>query len=96
MTVQRAQYIEVTPSHDLLDVLQRHAQLPVEQDLLQPQYGLLPVVAIAVLAHTGRLEEPDLVIMMEGALGNPGQFGKLLDSVHGTMLNPNVTLKSRE
>jgi hypothetical protein len=95
VTVECADDVEVTASHDLLDVIQRQAQLPIKQDLLKPQHRLLPVVAIAVIAHTGRLEKPDFIIMMEGARCDACQFRELLNSVHGTILNPNVTLKSR-
>jgi hypothetical protein len=94
--VQCPQYIEITASHDLLDLVQRDVQFTIEQDLLQPQQGLLPVVAIAVIADTGRLEKPDRIIMMQGARRDARQFGELLDREHVPNINPDVTLTSRE
>jgi hypothetical protein len=59
------------------------------------QYGLLPVVAIAIIAHAGRLEEADLVIVMQGAGRDARQFGELFYSEHDATINPDVTLMSR-
>src|SRR5512141_131938 len=95
MTAQGAQHIEVTASHDLLDVFQRDPEFTIEQDLLEPQQGLLPVVTIAVLAHTGRLEKPNRIVVMQGARGDTSQLRKLFDREHGATINPDVTLMSR-
>ena len=64
------------------DGAQFHAHLTVEQDLLEPQQGLLPVVTIAVIAHTGRLEKPDRIVVMQGARGHTRQFRELFYSKH--------------
>ena len=51
----------------LADLLQGHAEFAMEQDVLQAQQLLAPVVAIAVLADERRPEQPDLVVMMQRA-----------------------------
>ena len=43
----------------LADLLQRHAELAMEQDVLQAQKLLAALVAIAVLAGERRLERAD-------------------------------------
>src|ERR1700733_1157884 len=43
------------------DGTQRHTQLSMEQDPLQPKQLLAPVVAIAICTYTAWCQQPDLV-----------------------------------
>ena len=95
VALQCAHHIIVTASHDLFDVIEWDVQLTVEQNLLQAQYSIFSVVAIAIIAHAGWLEEADLVIVMQGAGCDSCKFGELFYSEHGTTINPDVTLMSR-
>jgi hypothetical protein len=58
---------------------QRHAQLPMEQDSLQAQEFLAPIVTIAVRAHGSRLQQSDRVVVMQGANGDSRYRSELLD-----------------
>ncbi len=79
---ERRQQVKITASHDFLDRFQRQTQFPVKQDLLQTQEGLLPIVAIAILANLGWLEQSDLVVVVQGAGGHARQARKLFNGEH--------------
>lgn len=83
LTVPREDGHPVAPfvREQLADLLQRHPEFAMEQDVLQAQQLLAPVVAIAVLAEERRPEQPDLVVVMQRAHRDPGEPGQLLDGV---------------
>ena len=56
------------------DVREGNAELSMEEDLLQPQQFLLPVVTIAVLPGERRPQQADLVVVMQGPDRHPGQL----------------------
>ena len=95
MVLQGAQGIEILTAHDPLDLVQGQLHLAVEQDLLQLQNGCLTVIAVTVSANPGRLEQPDLVIVVQGARCDPRHLSDLFDCEHARSINYDVTLMSR-
>jgi len=87
MAAQRTQNIEVAASHNLFDLFQQDSKLPIEQNLLKPQHRLIPIITIAVIAHSRRLEQPDLVIMMESTWCDTSQFRELFYGKHRPIHN---------
>ncbi|MEI9850030.1 MAG: hypothetical protein WDN24_03160 [Sphingomonas sp.] len=65
----------------LPDRVERHAQLAVEEDVLQAQQLLAAVVTVPVPADERRLEQADRVIMMQRAHRHAGEARELLDGV---------------
>jgi hypothetical protein len=63
------------------DGLQREFEFPMEEDLLQAQQLLAAVIAIAVLAHLGGLEQADLVVVMQGAHRDARDLRQLFDRI---------------
>ncbi len=62
---------------DVLDRGQREPQFPQQQDALEPDQGLLVVIAVAVGALAARLEETDVSVVPQGparGAGPPGDF----------------------
>src|SRR5512133_1402274 len=83
-----------------LDGLQAQPQLTQEQDLLQAQQGQAAVLAIAVPGVAGRLEQANLIVVVQGASAHTRQPGQLFDGEmhfrnHAAILNYDVTLMSR-
>ena len=72
---QSRRHIEAGPIDQLLDFVQAEIQFPEEQDLLKPEHGGFVVIAIAILAMRRRLEQADLVVVMQGAGADTGQIG---------------------
>ena len=58
---------------------QRHTEFPMKQDPLQAQQFLASVVPIPVGTHGSRLQQPDLVVVVQGAYGDTGYRRELLD-----------------
>jgi hypothetical protein len=83
--------VELRRAQHPTDVVQRKAELAVEQDLLQPQQLLATVIAVAIRANAGRLEEADLVIVVECPDRDSGQFRYLLDRIVTNDVSPWLT-----
>jgi hypothetical protein len=66
---------------DLGDVLEREAELPVEQDLLQPPEVRQRVDPVAGGAAPARLEQADPVVVVQQAHRDPGQLRHRADRV---------------
>ena len=96
MALQRTHHVKVASAYDHLDIFEPQIQLAIEKDLLQPDESIFIVIAITVLANTGRFKQPNFIIVVECTRCNTGQFGKLLHGEHADILNPNATLMSRD
>jgi hypothetical protein len=59
------------------DLVEREAELPVEQDLLQPVEVGVAVAPMARVAALARGEQADLVVVVQGAHRDPGESGDL-------------------
>lgn len=68
---------------DLCDLLQRKAQLPQKQDLLQPFQFLLPVQTVAAVGDRCGTKQSDLVVVMQRADADTGQGSKFFDGFYG-------------
>ena len=63
------------------DLGEAHVELAQDQDLLQPQELVPPVVAVAVGAHVLGLEEPDRVVVMQRAHRHAGKTRQVIHHV---------------
>src|SRR5690606_3711756 len=79
--LERGEPVEGRVIEDGGDLLQREAELAMQQDLLQPQELFFLVVAVAVVADVRGLEEADLVVMVQRADGDARELRKLLDGI---------------
>ena len=79
VTQQHAHLVLALDVEKLRDLVQRHAELAMEQDLLQAQQLRTPVIPVAVLADPGRLQQADLVIMVQRPDGYARNRCKLFD-----------------
>lgn len=59
------------------DLVEREAQLPVEQDLLQPVEVGVAVAPVPRVVAFARNEQADLVVVVQGAHRDPGETGDL-------------------
>lgn len=59
------------------DLVEREAQLPVEQDLLQPVEVGVAVAPVPRVVALARNEQADLVVVVQGAHRDPGETGDL-------------------
>ncbi len=82
MRLQRRQQVEIRAVEDFPDLEQLQPYFAVEQDLLKPQHRVLVVMTVAVFADRRRLEQPDLVVIMQRAHADSRQIGQLFDGVH--------------
>src|SRR5690606_16826207 len=71
--------VAATPVQQLADLLQREPELAQREDLLEPRDLLLPVQPVAGAAARGRPQQPDPVVVVQGADGQPGPAGQLAD-----------------
>src|SRR5699024_333624 len=69
-------------SQYLPDVLQGQAQIPQEQDPLQPQQAGRAVVPVAICPDARGSEQTDVVVVAQGPAGGAGGGGPLL---HGPL-----------
>jgi hypothetical protein len=78
------------------DVLQREAQLPPDEDLLQLLQVRVRVQAITGVRVRARHQQPDLVVVMKRADADARQGGELTDGVHAghRRASPRVRVKS--
>lgn len=60
-----------------LDLVEREAQLPVEQDLLQPVEVGVAVAPVPRVVALARNEQADLVVVVQGAHRDSGETGDL-------------------
>src|SRR5690606_21457103 len=66
---------------NVANLLQRHAELAVEQDLLQPQQLRLAVDAVTAGRARLRPEQADLIVVMQRPDTDAGEPRELLDGV---------------
>lgn len=59
------------------DLVEREAQLPVEQDLLQPVEVGVAVAPVPRVVALARNEQADLVVVVQRAHRDPGETGDL-------------------
>lgn len=59
------------------DLVEREAEFPVEQDLLQPVEVGVAVAPVPRVAALARREQADLVVVVQGAHRDPGETGDL-------------------
>ncbi len=59
------------------DLVEREAQLPVEQDLLQPVEVGVVVTPVARVAALAGYEQADVVVVVQGAHRHSGEAGDL-------------------
>ena len=81
MALQRAQPVEIIRLHDAGDLAQLDAQRPVEQNLLQKVDLGLPVQAVARFGRAFGPEQPDLIVIPQGARAHPGKLCQRMDAV---------------
>jgi hypothetical protein len=67
MGLQGMYHVELWTIDDLFDFIQAEIQFLEEQDLLEPEHGFLAVIAVAIFPIRKRLEQPDLIVKMQGA-----------------------------
>lgn len=63
------------------DLVEREAQLPVEQDLLQPVEVGVAVAPVARVAALARYEQADVVVVVQRAHRHSGEAGHLSHGV---------------
>ena len=86
MLLQGRVTVKVPVVQHLFDLLQRHFQGTIEQNLLQPIHLLLAIDAVAVAGNARRFEQVDAVVVAQGATADPGQLRQLVYSVfHGPL-----------
>lgn len=59
------------------DLFERKAELPVEQDLLEPVQVVLAVTPVTCVAALAGEQQSDLVVVVQGAHRHPGEGGDL-------------------
>ena len=64
------------------DVLQGELQLPKEQDALQARQGPLVVEPVPCLSHFSGLQQPQLVVVVQGPDADAGELAHLMDRHH--------------
>ena len=87
---------------ELADLLKGKPQVPQRQNLLQPQQFLFAVEAVSGSRALLRLQQPDAVVVVQGADRNSSQPRYLSNpvspahrSLHATRIWPDVTSESR-
>lgn len=63
------------------DLVEREAELPVEQDLLEPVEVRVAVAPVAGVAALARRQQADGVVVVQGPHRDPGEAGHLSDGV---------------
>lgn len=81
MLAQGGRPVEGRGGDDGLDAVEGHAELPVEKDLLQHVDLGVAIQAISGFGCARRLEEPDFVVVAQGARTHAGEPSELLDCV---------------
>ena len=82
LLVQRFFPVKVRTLQDCLDFLERKRQLPEEQDLLQAFQALFVIQPVSRLRILRRMQQSDLVIILQGANADPRAFAYLIHCPH--------------
>ncbi|MPM63826.1 hypothetical protein SDC9_110710 [bioreactor metagenome] len=78
---ERTLQVKVWIKADALDRGKTQIELSVEENLLKPHQILLPIDPIARPTLATWAEQPHLLIVAQGPLGDSAQLGNLLDGV---------------
>src|SRR5690606_25900778 len=95
LTSKRRRTVEARIVQAALDLLERHAELPMDQDLLQAQQILLVVEPVPGSRPRGRDEKSNLVIMVQRTHGDPGELRHLFDLVAAASCHASQSTASR-
>ena len=82
LLVQRFVPVKVRTLQDRLDFLERKRQLPEEQDLLQAFQSLFVIQPVSCLRILRRVQQADLVLILQGANADPCAFAYLIHCPH--------------
>src|SRR6266850_2575593 len=92
MRFQGCNPIEVTAPNQSLDLLQFESQLPVEQDLLQPQQLRIIVEAISVGCARRGLQQSDFIIKMKRSHADTRHPGYFYDCISHSGFSIDITM----
>ncbi|GAA2584741.1 hypothetical protein Stube_28330 [Streptomyces tubercidicus] len=65
--------VDIRIVHKGRDLIERKSELPVEQDLLQPVQVVVAVAPVTCVVTLAGLEQPDLVVVVQGAHRHTGE-----------------------
>ena len=79
LLIQRLIPVKTAAVYDFADILQRKLQLPEEQNLLQPLQLLFALKPVPCFRHFRRLQQTNLVIMVQSAYAHSAHAAHLAD-----------------
>src|SRR5882757_649676 len=88
MAAKGSDTVELGSIQHLADLLQRKPEFPVKEDLLQAQELVATVIAVPIPTDVSRLQEADLVVVVQRADRDARQLRHFLDRVDAHDISP--------